>query len=187
MQIGYARVSTDDQKLELQRDALHTAGCEKIFHEKVSGAGARLHAREELLGYARKGDVVVYRLDRLSRSLRDLVDVVTDLGERGVGLRSLGEAIDTTTPAGRLTFHLFAALAQFEADVVRDRTRAGLDAARRRGTKLGRPPSLSPQQVEMARTLMANPSLSARQVAAQLGVHRATLYRSFQRQRRDAS
>lgn len=182
MQIGYARVSTDDQKLELQRDALSAIGCEKIFEEKISAAGARLSAREQALAYARPGDaVVVWKLDRLGRSLRDLVDVVTGLGERGVGLRSLRECIDTTTAAGKLTFHLFAALAEFEADIVRERMRAGLVAARRRGAKLGRPPLLSPEQVEMARTLRANPSLSARQIAAQLGVHRATLYRSLQR------
>lgn len=188
MQIGYARVSTDDQKLELQHDALRAAGCEKIFAEKISGAGARLPAREEMLAYARRGDVVVvWKLDRLSRSLRDLIDIVTGLGERELGLRSLRESIDTTTPAGRLTFHVFCALAEFEADTLRERTRAGLEAARRRGAKLGRPASLSVEQVEMARTLMANPSLSARQIAAQLGVHRATLYRSLARSRCAAS
>ncbi len=188
MQIGYARVSTDDQKLELQRDALRAEGCERIFEEKLSGSGARLHARDELIGYARRGDVVVvWKLDRLGRSLRDLIDMVTSLGERGVGLRSLRESIDTTTPAGRLTFHLFASLSEFEAEVVRERTRAGLAAARRRGAKLGRPASLSPEQVEMAHAMMANPNLSARQIAAELGVHRATLYRSLERQRRAAS
>jgi DNA invertase Pin-like site-specific DNA recombinase len=188
MQIGYARVSTDDQKLELQRDALRSAGCDKIFHEKISGAGPRLVARDELLRFARGGDlIVVWRLDRLGRSLRDLIDVVTALAERGVGLRSLREAIDTTSPAGRLTFHIFAALAEFEAELVRERTCAGLAAARRRGARLGRPPSLTPEQLEMARTLLKNPDLSARQVAHQLGVHRATLYRSLERARRAAS
>jgi DNA invertase Pin-like site-specific DNA recombinase len=166
MQIGYARVSTDDQKLELQRDALGNDGCDKIFEEKISGAGARLPAREKLLAYARSGDcIVVYKLDRLGRSLSDLVEIVTRLGERGVGLRSLRESIDTTTAAGRLTLHVFAALAEFEADVVRERTCAGLEAARRRGARLGRPAALSLEQLEMARTLMENPRLSARQVA----------------------
>ena len=185
MQIGYARVSTDDQKLELQRDALRSVGCDKILDEKVSGSGAQLAARDELLRYVRRGDVVVvWRLDRLGRSLRDLIDVVTGLAGRGIGLRSLREAIDTSSPAGRLTFHIFGALAEFEAAIVRERTCAGLDAARRRGAHLGRPPSLSPEQVEMARTLMNSPGLSARQIAKQLGVHRATLYRSLERERR---
>lgn len=182
MHIGYARVSTEDQKLHLQRDALHAAGCDKLFDEKISGACARLPARQELLDYARRGDiVVVWKLDRLGRSLRDLIEVVNALGERGVGLRSLHESIDTTTPAGKLTFHVFAALAEFEADVVRERTRAGLAAARARGARLGRPRSLGPEQIEIARTLLANPNLSARQVAEHLGVHRATLYRNLPR------
>ena len=185
MLIGYARVSTEDQKLRMQHDALSAAGCDKIFDEKVSGAGARLPGREELLQYVRPGDVVVvWKLDRLGRSLRDLIDIVTTLKERGVGLRSLHEAIDTTTPAGKLTFHVFAALAEFERDLVRERTRAGLAAALDRGVKLGRPKALGPEQIEMARTLMANPRLSARQVAEQLGVHRATLYRSRAAQER---
>ena len=183
MLIGYARVSTEDQKLDLQRDALLTAGCDKIFAEKVSAARGPMPARQELLDYCRPGDVaVVWRLDRLGRSLRDLVDVVNLLRQRRVALRSLHEAIDTTTPTGKLTFHIFAALAEFEAAVVRDRTRAGLQAARLRGMKLGRPRSLNLQQVEMARTMMQNPNLSARQVAEQLGVHRSTLYRSLQAQ-----
>jgi len=182
MRIGYARVSTEDQKLHLQRDALRAAGCEEIFDEKISGAGARLPARERLLNYARRGDVaVVWKLDRLGRSLRDLVEVVVRLRDRGVGLRSLHESNDTTTAAGKLTFHLFAALAEFEADLVRERTRAGLAAARARGAMLGRPRALDPEQIEIARTLLANPKLSARQVAAQLGVHRSTLYRSLAR------
>ena len=180
MLIGYARVSTEDQKLHLQHDALSTVGCDKTFDEKVPGAGAQLPCRDELLEYARPGDVVVvWKLDRLGRSLRDLIEIVTALKERGIGLRSLHESIDTTTPAGKLTFHIFAALSEFEADVLRERTLAGLAAARDRGKKLGRPRALSPEQVEMARTMMANPKLSARQVAEQLGVHRSTLYRSL--------
>ena len=180
MLIGYARVSTEDQKLHLQHDALRAAGCDRTFDEKVSGAGKRLPVRDELLEYVRSGDVVVvWKLDRLGRSLRDLIEIVTALKEQGVELRSLHESIDTTTPAGKLTFHVFGALAEFEQDVARERTRAGLAAARDRGAKLGRPRALRPEQVEMARTMMANPKLSARQVAEQLGVHRATLYRSL--------
>jgi DNA invertase Pin-like site-specific DNA recombinase len=182
MQIGYARVSTEDQKLDLQRDALAAAGCEKIFEEKVSGTSARLRARDELLGFARAGDVVVvWKLDRLGRSLRDLIDFVMRLDQRGVGLCSLHESIDTRSAAGKLTFHIFGALAEFEAALVRERTRAGLAAARSRGIKPGRPRRLGPDQIEVARTLLANPKLSARQVAAQLGVHRATLYRALAR------
>jgi DNA invertase Pin-like site-specific DNA recombinase len=178
--LGYARVSTQDQNLALQRDALAVAGCEKLFEDTASGTSARLPARQDLLDYARPGDVVVvWRLDRLGRSLRDLVGVVATLAEGDVGLRSLREALDTTSPAGRLTFHLFAALAEFEAELVRERTRAGLAAARQRGKTPGRRRALTGQQIEMARTLLANPALSARQVAEQLGVHRATLYRSI--------
>jgi len=180
MRIGYARVSTHDQRLALQRDALDAAGCERRFEDRASGASARLPARQELLDFVRPGDVVVvFRLDRLGRSLRDLVEVVNGLAKRGVGLRSLREAIDTTTPAGKLTFHVFAALSEFETDLVRERTRAGLAAARQRGARLGRPPALTPEQVEMARSMLASPKLSARQVAQQLGVHRSTLYRNL--------
>ena len=182
MLIGYARVSTEDQKLDLQRDALHAAGCTRLFDEKVSGAVSSLPARDELLRFVRPDDVVViWRLDRLGRSLRDLVEVVTVLGDSGVGLRSLRESLDTTTPAGKLVFHVFAALAEFERDALSERTRAGLAAALRRGSSIGRPRSLSDAQVEMARTLMQNPALSASQIAAQLGVHRSTLYRSLGR------
>jgi len=180
MLIGYARVSTEDQKLDLQHDALRASGCEKIFDETASGASTRLPAREELLDYARRGDtVLIWKLDRLSRSLHDLIEVANLLKRQGVGLRSLHEAIDTTTPAGNLTFHVFGALAEFERDALRERTRAGLMAARKRGKKLGRPRSLSPEQIEMARSMMANSKLSARLVAEQLGVHRATLYRNL--------
>jgi len=178
MLIGYARVSTEDQKLDLQRDALRAAGCDKIFDEKVSATRGPMPVRQELLDYCRPGDVVVvWKLDRLGRSLRDLVDTVNLLRQRGVALRSLHEAIDTTTPTGKLTFHIFAALAEFEASVVRQRTRAGLQAARQLWMKLGRPRALNPEQIEMARSMMDNPKLSARQVAEQLGVHRSTLYR----------
>ena len=121
MLIGYARVSTQDQTLRLQHDALTAGGCEKLFREKLSGTRTTLPAREKLLAFARKGDVVVvWELDRLGRSLRDLIDVVNSLQDRGVGLRSLQEAIDTTTPAGKLTFHIFAALAEVERDMIRE-------------------------------------------------------------------
>jgi len=163
MRIGYARVSTEDQKLHLQRDALSAAGCEKTFEEKVSGTSARLPLRDELLEYARAGDVVVvWKLDRLGRSLRDLVEIVRRLEKHGVELRSLHEAIDTTSAAGKLTFHIFAALAEFEAALVRERTCAGLAAARARGAPLGRPRALGVAEVEMARTQRTKPNHSPR-------------------------
>jgi len=123
--------------------------------------------------------VVVWKLDRLSRSLHDLIEIVNSLGHRGIGLRSLRESINTTTPVGKLTFHIFATLSEFEGDIIRERTRAGLLAARRRGIKLGRPKALSSRQVEMARSMLSNPNLSAIQIAQQLGVHRSTLYRAL--------
>ena len=175
MLIGYARVSTQDQTLRLQHDALTDGGCEKLF-------------REKLLAFARKGDVVVvWKLDRLGRSLRDLIDVVNSLQDRGVGLRSLQEAIDTTTPAGKLTFHIFAALAEFERDMIRERTSAGLAAAHKRGVAIGRPRALTPQQILMAEAMTADPAISTRQVAEQFGIHRSTLYRHLNaRQKRSA-
>ena len=163
MLIGYARVSTQDQTLRLQHDALTDGGCEKLFREKLSGTSTTLPAREKLLAFARKGDVVVvWKLDRLGRSLRDLIDVVNSLQDRGVGLRSLQEAIDTTTPAGKLTFHIFAALAEFERDMIRE-------------------------QILMAEAMTADPAISTRQVAEQFGIHRSTLYRHLNaRQKRSA-
>ena len=188
MLIGYARVSTQDQTLRLQHDALTDGGCEKLFREKLSGTRTTLPAREKLLAFARKGDVVVvWKLDRLGRSLRDLIDVVNSLQDRGVGLRSLQEAIDTTTPAGKLTFHIFAALAEFERDMIRERTRAGLAAAHKRGVAIGQPRALTPEQILMAEAMTADPAISTRQVAEQFGIHRSTLYRHLNaRQKRSA-
>ncbi len=169
MLIGYARVSTQDQTLRLQHDALTAGGCEKL-----SGTRTTLPAREKLLAFARKGDVVVvWKLDRLGRSLRDLIDVVNSLQDRGVGLRSLQEAIDTTTPAGKLTFHIFAALAEFERDMICERTRAGLSAAHKRGVAIGRPRALTPEQILIAEAMTADPAISTRQVAEQFGIHRS--------------
>lgn len=181
MLIGYARVSTEDQKLLLQQDALRAAGCERTFEEKVSGAAKKLPVRDELLEFARPDDViVVWKLDRLGRSLRDLIEVVGVMQARRIGFRSLHESIDTTTPAGKLTFHIFAALAEFERDMIRERTNAGLEAARRRGKVLGRPKSLNDEQLKMARTLLASDDMSVSAVAKQLGVHRSTLHRYLQ-------
>ena len=173
MLIGYARVSTQDQTLRLQHDTLTDGGCEKF-----SGTSTTLPAREKLLAFTRKDDVVgVWTLDRGRRSFRGRIDVVNSLQDRGVGLRSLQEAIDTTTPAGKLTFHIFAALAEFERDMIRERTTADLAAAHKRGVAIGRPRALTPEQIPMAEAMTADSSISTRQVAEQLGIHRSTLYR----------
>src|SRR5215213_4756422 len=154
MQIGYARVSTDDQTLDLQLDALTKAGCARIFRDTVSGATAERRGLREALDHLRAGDtLVVWRLDRLGRSLRHLIDTMTTLEQRGVGFRSLTEAIDTTTSGGKLIFHIFGALAEFERDLIRERTHAGLTAARARGRLFGRPRALSPGKIEQLRTL----------------------------------
>src|ERR687886_70961 len=161
MLIGYARVSTDDQNLDLQRDALHKAGCELIFDDTVSGTKARRPGLEQALSHLRPGDtLVVWRLDRLGRSLRHLIDTVTALAERGVGFRSLTESIDTTTSGGKLVFHIFGALAEFERELIRERAKAGLAAARARGRIGGRPKSLTPKSLELLNKLYADKSNS---------------------------
>ena len=140
--IGYARVSTHDQHVHLQQDALRDAGCSKIYTDMVTGSAAERKGLDEALGYARTGDtLVVWRLDRLGRSLKNLIDIVGILQERGIALKSLTEQIDTGTSGGKLIFHIFGALAEFERNLIRERTTAGLDAARARGRKGGRPKS----------------------------------------------
>ena len=147
MIFGYARVSTDDQLLDAQTDALTAAGAERIFADKISGSMRKRPELDRLLDHLRPGDVIVVtKYDRLARSLRDLLDIVETIKERGGGFRSLAEDIDTTTPAGRLTFHVFASIAQFERERIAERTREGLDAARKRGRVGGRPPALSQAQ-----------------------------------------
>ena len=140
--IGYARVSTEDQHLNLQQDALNAVGCLKIFTDTASGAKAERKGLEEAIDYVREGDIlVVWRLDRLGRSLKDLIERLTELHQRNIGFKSLTENIDTTTSGGKLIFHIFGALAEFERDLIRERTNAGLTAARARGKKGGRPKS----------------------------------------------
>ncbi len=153
MIFGYARVSTDDQKLEAQHDALSAAGAERIFSDKISGSTRTRPQLDQLLAQLRQGDVIVVtKYDRLARSLRDLLDIVEAIKEQGGGFRSLAEDIDTTTPAGRLTFHVFASIAQFERERISERTREGLEAAKKRGRVGGRPPALSAaQKVEVRR------------------------------------
>jgi DNA invertase Pin-like site-specific DNA recombinase len=178
MQVGYARVSTQDQRPELQLDALKVVGCEKIFEEKASGATRDRPELIAALDYLRKGDtLVVWKLDRLARSLKQLIETVEMLEQRGVGFRSLTESIDTTTSGGRLIFHIFAALAEFERNIIRDRTTAGLDAARARGRVGGRPKALSEADLAAARALLADPAITTRQVAERLGVSLSTLYK----------
>jgi DNA invertase Pin-like site-specific DNA recombinase len=139
MLIGYARISTSDQTLDLQKDALEKAGCSKIFTDTASGAKAERIGLDEALNYVRSGDtLVVWKLDRLGRSLPHLIETITGLNNRGIGFKSITEAIDTTTSGGKLIFHIFGALAEFERDIIRERTQAGLNAARSRGRKGGR-------------------------------------------------
>ncbi|MBL8658909.1 MAG: recombinase family protein [Rhodospirillales bacterium] len=178
MLVGYARVSTQDQDPALQLDALEAAGCEKVFTEKASGAQRERPQLQAALDYMRDGDtLVIWKLDRLARSLKQLIETVEALAARGIGLRSLTEAIDTTTSGGKLIFHIFGALAEFERGVIRERTRAGLDAARARGRKRGRPPALSPGDLAAAKALLRDPTISVEDVARRLGVVPSTLYR----------
>lgn len=177
--VGYARVSTDAQTTALQRDALHAAGCERIFEETESGAVRSRPNLDRALLQLRPGDtLVVWKLDRLGRSLRDLLDVAEALRERGVALRSLTEHIDTSTAAGKMLYAVLGAVAQFERDVLRERTIAGIRAARVRGERLGRPPALTPLQVREARVMLERGE-SPSHVARILRVGRSTLYRAL--------
>ena len=154
MIIGYARVSTDDQKLEAQIDALEGAGAERVFADKITGSVRSRSQLDQIIDQLRQGDVVVVtKYDRLARSLRDLLDIVETIQERGAGFRSLAEDIDTTTPAGRLVFHVFASIAQFERERISERTKEGLQAARKRGRVGGRPPALSAVQRDEVRRM----------------------------------
>ena len=178
MTFGYARVSTVGQDDALQLDALEQASCDRIFTDRASGATTSRPAMDELLGMIRRGDtLVIWRLDRLGRSLRHLLEVVADLEQRGVALKSLTESIDTSTPAGRLVFHTFGALAEFERDLIRERTKAGLAAARARGRVGGRPSVWTPEKKEQARRMLEE-GKDVSTVAKVLGVSRASVYRA---------
>lgn len=177
MLVGYLRVSTKEQRLDAQRDRLVDAGCEKFFSDVASGARADRPALMEALEFVRPGDVLVCtKLDRIARSLRHLVDVAATLEGMGVGMRSLSEQIDSTSPGGRLVFNLFGAVGQFELDLIRERTRAGLAAAKRRGRVGGRPRLMTDAKARAARNLLAA-GQSPRDVASTLGVSVSTLYR----------
>jgi DNA invertase Pin-like site-specific DNA recombinase len=180
MKIGYARVSTQDQDLSLQLDALQAAGCGKIYKEKMTGSTRERPELQKLLDQLREGDVVViWKLDRLARSLKDLVNLVNEIQEKGGALYSLNDQIDTTTPHGKFTFHVFAALAEFERDIIRERTKAGLTAARARGRVGGRPKGLSKKAQHtaiIAEKLYQERELTVKEICDQLSISRGTLY-----------
>jgi DNA invertase Pin-like site-specific DNA recombinase len=181
MLIGYARVSTQDQTLNLQKDALKKIGCNKIFTDTASGAKAERNGLEEALEYVREGDtLVVWRLDRLGRSLKHLIETISQLDTRKIGFKSLTENIDTTTSGGKLIFHIFGALAEFERNLIRERTQAGLLAARVRGRLGGRPKAKAlntPKKVDMAQRLYNDKNNTIDEICKTLNISRATLYR----------
>lgn len=181
MLIGYARVSTQDQTLDLQRDALTKAWCSKIFTDTVSGAATERPGLSEALQFVRDGDIlVVWKLDRLGRSLKHLIETVMALNERGIGFRSITESIDTTTPGGKLIFHVFGALAEFERDLIRERTQAGLSAARARGRHGGRPRKLDAKKTDLLQKLYQDKTTPIQVILETLHISKATLYRHLQ-------
>ena len=181
--IGYARVSTENQHVDLQKDALRKAGCERVFEDIISGAKTERQGLDAALAYLREGDaLVVWKLDRLGRSMVHLVNTVQGLAARGVGLKVLtgqGAAIDTTTAPGKLVFGIFAALAEFERDLIRERTKAGLTAAAARGRKGGRKPVITADKLQRAREHIAN-GLNVREAAARIKVGKTALYAALQ-------
>lgn len=180
MLIGYARVSTQDQNPQLQLDALSGAGCERVFQEKASGAQRERPQLKAALDYMRAGDaLVVWKLDRLARSMKQLIETVEDLEACEIGFRSLTESIDTTTSGGRFVFHIFAGLAEFERSIIRERTRAGLAAAHAQGRTGGRPPSLDEKNKPAALALLRDPKIPVKEVAHRLGISVAALYQHF--------
>jgi DNA invertase Pin-like site-specific DNA recombinase len=178
MKIGYARISTGEQSLDLQIDSLKKAGCKKIFTDELSGSTKDRPGVQEALKFLREKDIlVVWKLDRLGRSLTDLVKQVTQLKKKGIEFQSLHEKIDTSSPAGKFQFHIFSALAEFERDIILERTMAGLRSARARGRKGGRPKKMGPDQIAMAAKLMKNQDTPIQQICDLLSIGRTTLYR----------
>ena len=178
MRIGYARVSTDDQNLDLQRDALRKSGCKRIYEDRISGAKAARPELQTALEAARPGDVlVVWRLDRLGRSLRDLIDLIGTLESKRIGLKSLQESVDTTSSGGKLIFHMFGALAEFERNLIRERTQAGLTAARARGWKGGRPKALNATKRRLAIKLYNQREHPIDEICRMMGISKPTLYK----------
>ena len=180
MNIGYCRVSTQDQNLELQLDELKKAGCDRVFQDVASGSRDERKGLLEAISFAREGDcIVVWKLDRLSRSLRHLIDTVNRLKENGVGLKVITQNLDTTTPSGTLVFHIFGALAEFERLLIKERTNAGLASARARGRVGGRPKAMDEKKVQIARSLYADGKTTVTEICETLNVSKATLYRSL--------
>src|SRR5215211_6121942 len=178
MFVGYARISTTDQTLDLQRDALTKAGCAKIFTDTASGAQTDRPGLLEAISYVRAGDtLVVWKLDRLGRSLKDLITRIKELNDRKIGFKSLTEQIDTTTSGRKLIFHIFGALAEFERDIIRERTNAGLAAARARGKTGGRRPALTPKEIALVQKLYADKQTSVEDICKSFGISRMTLWR----------
>lgn len=176
--IGYARVSVDDQNLDMQRDALKATGCSVVYEETASGKGAARPELEQCRKALRPGDtLIVWRLDRLGRSLPDLVQLVAELEQKGIGFESITERIETGSAAGKLVFHVFAALAEFERNLIRERTNAGLAAARARGRSGGRKPKLDDKQVREIKALLRDPDIQVADVARRYGVSRTTIYK----------
>lgn len=175
-------MSTHDQNLDLQKDTLIQAGCKRIFTDVVSGSTSSRSGLDEALDYVREGDtLVVWKLDRLGRSLKHLIETINILNEEGIAFRSLQENMDTSTSGGKLIFHVFGALAEFEREMIQERTQAGLSAARARGRLGGRPKAMDTTQVSMAKSLMKDPNYSTEDICNTLGVSRATLYRYLQK------
>ena len=178
MLIGYARVSTHEQNLDLQLDAFKQAGCDKVFTDKLTSVAPERPGLQKALDQLRAGDtLVVWRLDRLGRSLDQLIDFINDFNAKNIGFMSTTEQIDTTTPGGKLIFHIFGALAEFERDIIRARTSAGLQAARARGRLGGRPKALNPKKVTLARSLYDSREHSVKDICDTLHVSRTTLYK----------
>ena|SRR2546422_10964518 len=178
MLIGYARVSTHEQNLDLQLDALNKAGCEKIYEDKISGAKTERDGLQDVLNDLRAGDnLVVWKLDRLGRTLKQLIELINELNNKGVGFKSVTESIDTTSAGGKLIFHIFAALAEFERDVIKERTNAGLQAARARGRLGGRPKALTPKQQALLYALYDSHEHHIKDIGEMVGISRAAVYR----------
>ncbi|GAA0679801.1 recombinase family protein [Rheinheimera tangshanensis] len=182
MIIGYARVSTQDQNTALQLDALNASGCEQIFHEHITGKHRERPELLQCMRTLRSGDVlVVWKLDRLARSLKDLVEIIDELQKRGIGFKSLTESIDTTNSTGKLIFHIFGALAEFEHSLIVERTKAGLAAARARGKKGGRKPALSDSDIKKAAAMLSDPMITKAEVSKHFKVSRTTLNAALNR------
>jgi len=178
VKIGYARISTADQKLNLQIDALTKAGCEKIFHDVVSGSRSERPGLNEALEYIREGDLLVtWRLDRLGRSLKHLIELINELDKRKIGFESLQESINTTTAGGKLVFHVFGAMAEFERSLIQERTKSGLEAARARGRNGGRPSALSDEQIKQLKIMSKENSIPVAEICKTFNVSKSTYYK----------